>query len=344
MSECVQPCLVVDRQPRHSPRWPPRCSHYTSIISIRPCKPADWQPKQSYSAAQHPARCPLYSTQQSAKCLQVYDKASKNTAWKNTVSHEISHPWNQPPRFTLRHSSVYFKATVGHTEGREQIRCESQWEEEASETNGVLRTSSSCVLLMVVSCLLQISVCWDRGDGWARPTQSPDTPLMSHSSLSKPAPSSCTATRWRVMDGLRLSYMQHRLPPRFIIKGDSHKTEHILWLKSIYFYFQTAGSYYLYEFFSLYFARSFHDFFFSLRDCSWKMLFASAQMIQEVGKGTRDRRERARRAECKENFFFFQDQPAYKSNPITSPWLCGIVGLNGVRRRRASSREHIVGW
>lgn len=86
-----------------------------------------------------------------------------------------------------------------------------------------------------------------------------------------------------------------------------------------------------------------HDIFLSSRDLSWKMLFVSAQIIQEVGKGTRDRREGARRVECKE-IFFFQDQPAYKSNPITSPWLCGIVGLNWVRRRRASSRAHIVGW
>lgn len=34
------------------------------------------------------------------------------------------------------------------------------------------------------------------------------------------------------------------------------------------------------------------------------MLFASAQIIQEVGKGTRDRRVRASLVECKGNFFF----------------------------------------
>lgn len=179
------------------------------------------------------------------------------------------------------------------------------------------------------------------GEADAEPWHSPDVSFQ----LSKPAPSSCTATRWRVMYGFRLSYMQQKLPPRFIIKGDSYKTGHILWLKSIYFLSTSRQlAFTISVFLLLYFALSFHDFFFSLRDLSW-MLFASAQIIQEVGKGTRDRRERARRAECKEKiFFFFQDQPAYKSNPITTPWLCGIVGLNGVWRRRASSREHIVGW
>ncbi len=59
-------------------------------------------------------------------------------------------------------------------------------------------------------------------------------------------------------------------------------------------------------FLSLYSAFSFHDFFFFyLCDLSWKMLSASAQIMQEVGKGTRDGWERARRAECKGNYFFF---------------------------------------
>lgn len=47
----------------------------------------------------------------------------------------------------------------------------------------------------------------------------------------------------------------------------------------------------------------FHHIFFSLRDLSWKMLFASAHIIQEVGRGTRDRQERARRAESMGSFF-----------------------------------------
>lgn len=67
-------------------------------------------------------------------------------------------------------------------------------------------------------------------------------------------------------------------------------------------------------------------YFFSLRDLSWKMLFASAQIIHEVGKGTRGRRERVRRAECKGHFFF----PRPTSIQIKSYYLplvlqhCGI--------------------
>lgn len=183
---------------------------------------------------------------------------------------------------------------VGHTEGGEQIRCESQWEEEASETNVVLRTSSSCVLLMVVNCLLQISVCLASGDGWPRPRQSPDTPLMSHSSHSKPALSLCTATRWRVMDGL--SYMQEKFPPWLIIKEDSYKTEHILWLKYIYCsnasldYFQTASSVscLFVCLFILLIPFTFSSLF--AWSLSERCFFASAQIIQEFGKGTRDRR------------------------------------------------------
>lgn len=89
-------------------------------------------------------------------------------------------------------------------------------------------------------------------------------------------------------------------------------------------YFQTAGSHYLCFSFSLF--CSFLSFLFSLCDLSWKMLFASAQIIQEVGKGTRDRRERARQAGCKENLFF----PRPTSIQIKSYYLplalqhCGI--------------------
>lgn len=135
-------------------------------------------------------------------------------------------PWNQPPMKST--TQIHYQTSkglfqVGHAEGGEQIRCESKWEEEASKTDVVLRTFSSCVFLMVGCCLLQISVCLANGDGWTR--QSPDTPLMSHSSHSKQALSPCTATGWRVMDGLCLRYMQERFSPWLIIKEDSYKTE-----------------------------------------------------------------------------------------------------------------------
>ena len=36
VSECFQPCLVVDRQPRHSSCWPPQRLNYTSISISKP--------------------------------------------------------------------------------------------------------------------------------------------------------------------------------------------------------------------------------------------------------------------------------------------------------------------
>lgn len=178
-----------------------------------------------------------------------------------------SSPWNQPPMKSA--TQIHYETSKCLFQSHNWPhwrRCECQWEEGVSETNSVLSTSSSCVLLMVVSCLLQISACLACDDGWARPRQSPDTPLMSHSSLSKSAPSPCTATQWRVMDGLRLSYMQDKVPPRFIIKGDSYKTEHILWLKSSFCSNPTSRKLALtiIFFLSFYFALCFHDFFFFL--------------------------------------------------------------------------------
>lgn len=102
--------------------------------------------------------------------------------------------------------------------------------------------------------------------------------------------------------------------------------------------FQTAGSVCL----SVCLTRYFQDFLFICVISLVKMPFSISSNKTRVWQRNKRRRERARRAEDKEPFL--QDQPAYKSNPITSLWLCSIVGLNGIRRRRNSSREHIVGW
>lgn len=226
------------------------------------------------------------------------------------------------------------------------IRCESEWEEDASETNGVCRTTSSSVILLVVSCLLQIFVRLASGDGWMRQRQRPDTPMMSHSSLPEPSPSPHTATQQRVMD--YLSDMQHKLPPWFSIKGDSYKTEHILWLKYIYcsnpflVYFQTAVSHFPCFFSSIIIISS-------LSFCglvfAWSLLDDAFCICANNTSSWQKNKRQARKGETGGvSGIFFQAQPAYKSNPITPPWLCSIEGLNGVRRRRASSRAHIVGW
>lgn len=70
------------------------------------------------------------------------------------------------------------------------------------------------------------------------------------------------------------------------------------------------------------------------------MLFASALIIQEVGKRTRDRQERARRVECKGNFFFLRST----SIQIKSYYLplarrhCGIEW--GMEEANLQQRAH----
>lgn len=229
------------------------------------------------------------------------------------------------------------------------LQSQSQIEEEASKTNGALRTSSSCLLPVVVSCLLQICVFglwWWMGEAEVEPWHSPDVsfqPLQAGTIIIRS--SLVESDEWPTpqLHAAQASTLIYH-------KRSSNKTEHIhsMCLDSDsciaqIFFLSTSRQLALTFSFSLFRFFSFHDFLFPLYALFWKMLFASAQIIQEVGKGTRDPQERARREECKGNFFF-QDQPAYKSNPITSPWFSSIVGLNGVRRRWASSREHIVGW
>lgn len=305
--------LAVGCQPLHNPCWPPRCPHHTNIISINPCQPADWQPKQIHPAAQRPAQCPLNLPQQSA-CeftMKLRERRTEKTVAMKSATHEIYHPdslsqclFQSWPRWSSR-----------------LIRCESEWEEDASETNGVCRTTSSSVILLVVSCLLQIFVRLASGDGWMRQRQRPDTPMMSHSSLPKPSPSPHTATQQRVMD--YLSDMQHKLPPWFSIKGDSYKTEHILWLKYIYcsnpflVYFQTAVSHFPCFFSSIIIISS-------LSFCglvfAWSLLDDAFCICANNTSSWQKNKRQARKGETGGvSGIFFQAQPAYKSNPITPP-------------------------
>lgn len=67
-----------------------------------------------------------------------------------------------------------------------------------------MMSSFSCKPLIVVSCVLQVSLCSASGDGWLRLRRNPATPLMSHSSYSMPALSLSAAAPWRLMDELHL--------------------------------------------------------------------------------------------------------------------------------------------
>lgn len=136
-----------------------------------------------------------------------------------SATHEINHPDSLSdiqmfiPCWPHRRSASKMRKPV---RGRREKWCVEE-----------LFPFSPSVLLMVVSCMLQVCVCLACGDEWVKLWQSHDTPLMSHSNHAKSALLLCTATQWRVTDGLRLSRSSHPWP---IIHRDSYKTEHILWI------------------------------------------------------------------------------------------------------------------
>lgn len=259
-------------------------------------------------------------------------QSSKNAAWRNTVSmksgtHEISHP------DSLSGIQVFISESQSATlKGGEQIRGESQWEEEASETNGVLRTSSSCVLLMVVSCLLHISVCLACGDGWARPRQSADTPLMSHSSLAN----RLAQQHGRVMDGLRLSYTQHTpiYHKRKLTQDRTHIVTQIhLLLKSFScLNFQTAGSHYLCFFF---------PFMISFFFCLWSLLEDAFCICSHIIWGWQWNKRQAREGETSVREFFFPRSTSIQIKSYYLPlalWHCGIEW--SMEEARLQQRAH----
>lgn len=98
-------------------------------------------------------------------------------------------------------------------------------------------------------------------------------------------------------------------------------------------HFQTAGSPSLFFFLFIFLFSGI--FLYSLRDLSWMMLSKCAQIIQEVGKGTRDGRERARLAECKGNFFLL---PRQTSIQIKSNYLPLVLQHCGIERSTEKAR------
>lgn len=83
--------------------------------------------------------------------------------------HEISHPWNLPPRFTIRCPSVYSKRTTLKEE--EQLRCESLW-------GGRSVREWWCVGDLFLPCSLSavdhFGLWWWMGEATAEPWHSPD--------------------------------------------------------------------------------------------------------------------------------------------------------------------------
>lgn len=172
---------------------------------------------------------------------------------------------------------------------------------------------------------------------------------MSHSSLSKPAPSSCIkqpveSDGWpppQLHAALASTPIYHK---RRLIQDRTHiVTQNHLLLKCFSCLIPDSWPSLSLFFFPFILLSFLSWFFFFLRDVSWEMLFASAQIIQEVGKGTRDRRERASLVECKGNFFF----PRPTIIPIKSyylPLALQHCGIEWSKEETSSSRVHIIGW
>lgn len=187
-----------------------------------------------------------------------------------------------------------------------------------------MMSSFSCKPVIVVSCVLQVSLCSASGDGWLRLRCSPDTPLMSHSSYSMPALSLSAAAPWRLTDGLHLCRTSQLIQDRIL---------HIVT------YFQVL---YLHLSIQSHHCSLFISSFICVLCLERYFYTASAQIKQEFCKAPGDHvREQGRRSVT--TFFFLTGPTSIQIKSFYLPSLCDIVGANGVRRRD-SSWEHIEGW
>lgn len=189
-----------------------------------------------------------------------------------------------------------------------------------------MMSSFSCKALIVVSCVLQVSLCSASGDGWLRLSRSLATPLMSHSSYSMQALSPSAAAPWRLMDDLHLCRTSQ------LIQGQ---------ILHIVTYFQVLWCLRLSihcHHWSLLFISS----FICLLCLERYFYTASAQIKQEFCKAPGDHvREQGRRSV--RTFFFITGPTSIQIKSFYPPSLCDIVGVNGIRRQD-SSWEHIEGW
>lgn len=261
--------------------------HGSCFLWINSCQPEDWQPKLGFWASQHPNRCQLQNSQQSAEV-------------------QNRHPQNLPPRLAIENLSVYSKWTT--LKGKEQMRCERR--QRGQESPRLMACREPPRPVQSVWCG---SVCvWPA----VMDERGPDTPLMSYSSHSTLALSLCTAMAWRVMDGPSPPHAVQTSKPSLERRQTQGKTQ--LKIKLICERHPSSGAGQ------------------SMCLLSFTILLASS-VISKYFPHLQDYRQA-------EYDFCQEVRTAYKSNPINSPWFCGIVGLNGIWRRRDSSREHIVGW
>lgn len=186
-----------------------------------------------------------------------------------------------------------------------------------------MMSSFSCKPLIVVSCVLQVSLCSASGDGWLR--RSPDTPLMSHSSYSMLALSPYAADRWRLMDGLHLYRTSQLIQGRIL---------HIVTYFQVLYLCLSIQSHH----WSLLFISSFICVL-----CLERYFYTASAQIKEVLQSSRWSCERARQMKCEDFFFFLTGPTSIQIKSFYLPSLYDIVGVNGIRRQD-SSWEHIVGW
>lgn len=189
-----------------------------------------------------------------------------------------------------------------------------------------MMSSFSCKPLIVVSCVLQVSLCSASGDGWLRLRRSPATPLMSHSSYSMPALSLSAAAPWRLMDDLHLCRTSQLIQGRIL---------HIVTYFQVLWYLCLSIQ-------SHHWSLLFISSFICVLCLERNFYTASAQIKQDFQSSSRWSCERARQTKC-EDIFFLTGPTSIQIKSFYLPSLCDIVGVNGVRRRD-SSWEHIVGW
>lgn len=189
------------------------------------------------------------STLQRAAARQASGKSVIKLQLKTKKWHEIGHP--------IKSTTQNAHQTSARWRNRAN-KIWKQWRRRSFRSNGEPRSPLSCKPLIVVSSVLQVSVCWASGDGWVRLRRRRETPLMSHFTYSTQALSPSTAAPLRLMDDLG---PQQNLP--------THPRPNTAYCYSLFKCFSCLCP--VFSILSFNSLCSFH-FLFYLCDLSWKML------------------------------------------------------------------------
>lgn len=109
----------------------------------------------------------LFNSAASRSMSTLQHTASCQASGKSVIKLKIKKPmlaWNWPP----------IKSTTQNAHKTSALwrnRANKMWKRLRGRTfrsNGLPRSPFSCKHLIVVSCVLQVSVCWASGDGWVR--------------------------------------------------------------------------------------------------------------------------------------------------------------------------------